>query len=257
LRDEPKRRPVLPITAEASLLEDLTGCVLAESGSALVSKLIRLKQIDGLNHNAVVVGPAPDGTGEWMITEAIAEGCVISRRRLSVGYVIRFDDTEVRRRIADSARAWGEKGYKYDYSTIAWHVLDFLVWALPTLIAVAAVPTVFSSRLAAGIVLLVAVVANPALRLIRWFIARMNSATKMICSELTLAILTEADVTPPTYLLRSKDYTPTPIDVTRWLMGRNNWSGDQPTGRALRSIKRVLGVRYRTRIQGPESAGTE
>ncbi len=52
---EPERRTLIPANVDTT--EDLSGCILAESGRAFVSLAIRLKQIDGLNHNAVVVRP--------------------------------------------------------------------------------------------------------------------------------------------------------------------------------------------------------
>jgi hypothetical protein len=74
----------------------------------------------------------------------------------------------------------------------------------------------------------------------------------MICSELTLAILNDAQIATPAYLDRKLDYKPTPIDVTRWLLGRYNWRDADPTGPVLRGVKKALGVHYRIRVQGPE-----
>jgi hypothetical protein len=240
----PTRRPLLPDADEVGHL-DLTGCVLAESSNAVVSLLIRLKQVDGLNHNAVVVGPG-QADGEWRVLEAIARGCVVRPRRLSTGYVIRFDDDGLRARIAEQADRAGSRGWRYDWASIAFHASDFFVWAAPVGLLVATL----ALALAGGPwwwTLAGAVAANLAFRLVRRVLP--DATDRKICSELLLEVLAAAGVPIPDELATAQAYKATPIDVTRWLLGRADWGGPGPVTWWTR-FKRVLGVRYSVKNPG-------
>lgn len=240
----PHRRPLLPDGDDAAAL-DLTGAVLAESANAPVSLAIRLKQLDGLNHNAVVVGRG-EVDGEWRILEAIARGCVVRERRLSTGYVIWFEDPAVRDRIATTGDDLGGRGWKYDWWSIAFHVGDFLVWFAPVVLAVASVVT----AVAGGPWAVLAVAAVATNLVVRGLKALLpDSPTRKICSELLLDVLRGAGVPVPDELGTDHQYKPTPIDVTRWLLGRADWGGPKPPTFWTR-LKRLLGVRYSTKNPG-------
>jgi hypothetical protein len=234
---------------------DLTGCVLAESGDALVSKAIRLKQIDGLNHNAVVIGPGGE-PNTWRIAEAIAAGCIQRDRPLSTGYIIRFDDDAVRAAIADAADDQSQRGWKYDYWTIGWHACDALLWLGPLVaFVVAALWLPFSSR-AYLWAFLVGLALHPIFRAGRWLCKQQDRDDRKICSELTIGILRQAGVQPPERLFPNSRYRPTPIDVTRWLMGRADWRStltpDPDTGPSAlwAAAKEAAGVHYSIKTPG-------
>ena len=241
----PSRRSLLPDADDVASL-DLTGCVLAESATAVVSLLIRLKQIDGLNHNAVVVGRG-QRDGEWRILEAIARGCIIRERRLATGYVIRFDDDGLRDRIAKVADDVPSRNWRYDWWSIAFHVADFAIWAVPVVAVVTAAVLAVVGSGAWWVALAVAVGANLVLRVAKQ--ALPDRADRKICSELLLTVLGEAGVPVPAELGTDDAYKPTPIDVTRWLLGRADWGGPKPPSMWTR-IKRFLGVRYSTKNPG-------
>ncbi len=235
---------------------DLTGCVLAESGDALVSKAIRLKQIDGLNHNAVVIGPGKD-PNTWKIAEAIADGCVQRDRALSTGYIIRFDDDDVRADIARIADEHSQKGWAYDYWTIGWHACDALLWIAPVVaFAVALLWLPFSASAFFWTFFVVAPLLHPLFRIGRWLCTKQDRNDRKICSEMTIDILCEAGVNPPERLLPTPLYRPTPIDVTRWLMGRADWRStltpdpDTAPSPVWAAAKTAAGVHYSSKHPG-------
>lgn len=243
---EQARRPLLRGADDDKTLDDLAGCVVAESSDALVSRLIRLKQLDGLNHNAVIVGRAPsDDDGKWLVAEAVACGCVIRSRNLSRGYLIRFEDDDLRRAIALQARSLGEKGWAYDYGTIAWHAFDAAAWLLPALAVLTALLAIPKGCRWVMAALAAAPVSNVLARGLRRLAGSFDSDTRMICSEFTIEILEAAGVRMPPELLQpaKRKYRPTPIDLTRWLLGRQDWSS--PVRIVPARLDEVLGLASR------------
>lgn len=247
-RFERLRRPVLRNAGKPAAEIDLTGCVLAVSSTSLSSMAIRLKQVDGLNHNAVVTGRSTSDPTKWKVTEATGRGCKTADRHIPRGYVIRFDDADTRRRIAEAAMELGDRGWGYDYMSIAWHLCDFGVWAVPCSVGGIALWRAVRRRDSARTLAVGALALNPTLRLARLVIGRFDRTDRKICSELTIDILRQAEVPIPAWLARGSDsrYRPTPIDLTRWLLGRDDW--DQSPSRAWRLVKIIAGVHYR--VQG-------
>ncbi len=241
---EQLRRPVLRNAGTPTSELDLSGCVLAVSHTALASLAIRLKQIDGLNHNAVIVGPSHEHPGQWRVTEAIADGCVTRTRALPRGYIIRFEDEGLRKRISDAAEELGDKEWGYDYASIVWHMCDFGLWAVPAATATAATWRAASHRRGAKTLALLAIAINPVLRVARGLVGRFDKDDRKICSELTIEILDDAGVDLPPWLRPRPDssYRPTPIDLTRWLLGRDDW--DHQPSTTWSWIKRIVGVHY-------------
>jgi hypothetical protein len=84
--------------------------------------------------------------------------------------------------------------------------------------------------------------SNVIARLLRRLMGSFDSDERKICSEFTIEILVAAGVTLPDELVRPavRQYRPTPIDLTRWLLGRQDWSN--PVRLVPSRIDHVLGL---------------